>query len=156
MKSLIAFLIVLSTTVQAGVWLIVDTRTTNTIPAKGEARVVDVADQGDRWQVYRKQGGDVPTQIPAWFDSDSGDYSFATNEAGADADFSAPSKGSPGRKALRQFMGKKVTPKNIRLTERELRMGMATATTFAIRRPAETNYVHFLNLKADYEESLTP
>ena len=89
-------------------------------------------------------------------DSDSGDYSFATNEAGADADFSAPSKGSPGRKALRQFMGKKVTPKNIRLTERELRMGMATATTFAIRRPAETNYVHFLNLKADYEESLTP
>ena len=89
-------------------------------------------------------------------DSDSGDYSFATNEAGADADFSAPSKGSPGRKALRQFIGKKVTPKNLRVTERELRMGMATATTFAIRRPAETNYVHFLNLKADYEESLTP
>lgn len=156
MKNIIATILLFAGVARAGVWLVIDSRTTNAIPAKGEARVVDVADQGDRWQVYRKQGGEVPAQIPAWFDSDSGDYSFATNEAGADADFSAPSKGSPGRKALRQFMGKKVTPKNIRLTERELRMGMATATTFAIRRPAETNYVHFLNLKADYEESLTP
>lgn len=156
MRTIVISILLFASVVHAGIWLIVDSRTTNAIPAQGEARVVDVADQSDRWQVYRKQGGEIPTTIPAWFDSDSGDYSFATNEAGADADFSAPSKGSPGRKALRQFMGKKVTPKNIRLTERELRMGMATATTFAIRRPAETNYIHFLNLKADYEESLTP
>ncbi len=160
MKSLIAFLIVLSTTVHAGVWLIVDTRTTNAIPSKGEARMVDVADQGDRWQVYRKKGGEVPVQVPAWFDTDDNAYSFATTYTGAVADLSSASRGSPERKALRQWMvGQGFgTPKgtNIFNANRVLRLGVATATTFAIHRVAETNRTHFLELLEAFEESKTP
>ena len=144
---------------RADMWLIVDTRTTNAIPAKGEARMVDVADQGDRWQVYRTKGGENPMQIPAWFDSEDNAYSFATTYTGAVADLSSASRGSPERKALRQWMvGQGFgTPKgtNIFNANRVLRLGVATATTFAIHRVAETNRTHFLDLLEAFENSKT-
>lgn len=153
MKTIFTIIALFGITAHAELWLIVDTRTTNAIPNQRSARMVDVADQSQGWAEYRKAGGDVPQQIPAWFNDRLKLYSFATNHAGAVAGINAADDARrPAKADMQAFLGTN-TARQFRQSLKAIYRNFATNTAYTVaQRTINSNVLWALQAEDDFSE----
>lgn len=133
MKTFFTIIALCAGTVHAGMWLVVDTRTTNAIPNQRTARMVDVADQSAIWPEYRKAGGDMPNQIPAWFNDILGLYSYAPTYTGAVAEIRTMDN---ARRTAKAELEAALAGGTIKARRKPLRDAVNAATTVKALREA--------------------
>lgn len=153
MKTLTAIIALFAATVHAGTWLVVDTRTTNGIPNRRNARLVDVSDQSDAWVQYRNLGGDVPERIPAWFNDRLKLYSFASTYTGAVADIQQQDDARRTAKAaMRAFLGTN-TARQFRQSLKAAYRNFTTNTAYTVaQRAINSNVLWALQAEDDFAE----
>jgi hypothetical protein len=153
MKTFFTIIALFAGTARAGMWLVVDTRTTNAIPNQRSARIVDVADQSAIWQEYRRAGGDVPQQIPAWFNDRLKLYSFAANYTGAVADIQQQDNARrPAKAKLQTFLGTN-TPRQFRQSLKAIYRNFTTNTAYTVaQRTINSNVLWALQAEDDFAE----